>query len=105
MALPRPDYEAAADTSKFVAPCHGTEIAVAGICCEVLGAETRSVQDNFFGHGWALDAGGAVYQQSKQALVRLSSGSRCYSRIMIAGLAGVIDQMQPEQRDFTGGQE
>jgi pimeloyl-ACP methyl ester carboxylesterase len=50
-ALPRPDFEAAADKSKFVAPGTPTEIALAKIWREVLGLKQIGVHDNFFDLG------------------------------------------------------
>ena len=47
-ALPRPDFEAGADQSKFVAPGTPTEIVLAEIWCEVLGLKQVGIHDNFF---------------------------------------------------------
>jgi amino acid adenylation domain-containing protein len=47
-ALPRPDFEALADESKFVAPRTPKEIVLARIWCEVLGLKQVSIHDNFF---------------------------------------------------------
>jgi amino acid adenylation domain-containing protein len=47
-ALPRPDFEAVADESKFVAPSTPTEIVLARIWCEVLGLKHVGIHDNFF---------------------------------------------------------
>jgi amino acid adenylation domain-containing protein len=50
-ALPRPDFEALADESKFVAPSTPTEIVLARIWCEVLGLKHVGIHDNFFESG------------------------------------------------------
>jgi len=50
-ALPRPDFEAVADESKFVAPSTPTEIVLARIWCEVLGLKHVGIHDNFFESG------------------------------------------------------
>jgi amino acid adenylation domain-containing protein len=50
-ALPRPDFEAAADKSNFVAPSTPTEIVLAGIWCDVLGLKQIGIHDNFFDLG------------------------------------------------------
>jgi len=100
MALPRPDYEAAADTSKFVAPCTATEIAVAGICCEVLGLKQIGVQDNFFDMGGHSMLAVQFISKVNKALSLKLRISVLFQNPMIAGLAGVIDQMQPEQREL-----
>jgi acyl carrier protein len=46
-ALPKPDFEALADESKFVASTP-TEIVLARIWCEVLGLKHVGIHDNFF---------------------------------------------------------
>jgi aspartate racemase len=50
-ALPKPDLEAVADKSKFVASSTPTEIALARIWCEVLGLKHVGIHDNFFESG------------------------------------------------------
>jgi amino acid adenylation domain-containing protein len=50
-ALPRPEFEAVADESKFVAPSTPTEIVLARIWCEVLGLKHVGIHDNFFESG------------------------------------------------------
>jgi amino acid adenylation domain-containing protein len=50
-ALPRPDFEAAADQGKFVAPGTPVEILIAGIWSEVLGVKRVGLHDNFFDLG------------------------------------------------------
>jgi surfactin family lipopeptide synthetase A len=47
-ALPKPDFKAIADQSKFVAPSTPTEIILAGIWCEVLGLKQVGIHDDFF---------------------------------------------------------
>jgi amino acid adenylation domain-containing protein len=47
-ALPRPDFEAAADKNKFVAPSTPTEMVLAEIWREVLGLKQVGIHDNFF---------------------------------------------------------
>jgi acyl carrier protein len=47
-ALPKPDFEAIADESKFVAPSTPKESVLARIWCEVLGLKHVGIHDNFF---------------------------------------------------------
>jgi amino acid adenylation domain-containing protein len=47
-ALPKPDFEPAADSSKYEAPNKPTEIALATIWCEVLNLKQVGIHDNFF---------------------------------------------------------
>ena len=47
-ALPRPDFEAIADTSNFEAPRTPTETVLVGIWCDVLGLKQVGIHDNFF---------------------------------------------------------
>jgi amino acid adenylation domain-containing protein len=50
-ALPRPDFEAAADKGEFVAPATPTERVLAGIWREVLGLKQVGIHHNFFDLG------------------------------------------------------
>jgi amino acid adenylation domain-containing protein len=47
-ALPKPDLEAVADESKFVAPSTPTQIVLARIWSKVLGLQEVGIHDNFF---------------------------------------------------------
>jgi amino acid adenylation domain-containing protein len=50
-ALPKPDFEAAADKGNFIAPGTPTEMVLAEIWCDVLGRKQVGVHDNFFDLG------------------------------------------------------
>ena len=50
-ALPKPEFEAVTDQSKFVAPSSETEIALAKVWCEVLHLKQVGLNDNFFDIG------------------------------------------------------
>jgi len=50
-ALPKPEFEAVTDQSKFVAPSTEIEVALAKVWCEVLHLKQVGLNDNFFDIG------------------------------------------------------
>jgi amino acid adenylation domain-containing protein len=98
-ALPRPDFEAVADQSKFVAPGTPTEIVLAEIWREVLGLKQVGIHDDFFElGGHSLLAVRLISKINKSLLLNLSIPV-FFQSPTIKKLATVFDRERRDKRE------
>jgi amino acid adenylation domain-containing protein len=99
-ALPKPDFEEAADESKFVAPDTPTEKALAKIWCDVMDLSHVGTSDNFFELGGHSLLAVRLISKINKSLNRKLSIPVFFQNPTIEQLGAVFDQESRNGREL-----